>query len=1729
MRFFSQKQKVYTTDSAPINESEDVGVEGKRYPTFLLGRLIARYPAVSLLTLLLPLAFFVVGCVRIQSRMSFTLDDYQIRSTVPVRRDALKVNAVLDNWATALSNQPFYTAALTRPHPRVDVQGTVELRAIIQLQNLATYARQLNWDLATRDSYANMLKPDLFAIYRAAETRITQLDGYGSVCFTNDLRNGQLNNIYPACAPVSSMTQYIFPVWDGLEWYMNGSGTQFQLDYMQRVFANPSYGWFFDSNFSALNQRALRLRSQYTFASSRSEPKSAYRKQMKKFLPGAMDFVNSGQAVALPFVDFYLGGGSSQDILMEIAGEQEGYKLGVAAVICLVLSWWHCGTFVVGLYTTAEAVFAHMAAVGLYSLVYGTLPLATYSAIIWVMTFCMHGTLSFYDMFVFSGIMATKGRHNNLSVAQRLCFTMRRVSVGVWIADALAIIIFAINTTSLFSSVEQFSVFMMMALLWNMYCIALPTPALVVVHHMYFSNKRRNLQKQSDMLNDALLGCRRSSHLVRVLEAVQDNVADGERAYWMDEDVINKRIGANRGINKKRYGGPLDFLRQQAREGRDKLRAAQRDVVGALHKARKTKDELVHHTSPNDGVELPAFSLQDFLQVGDANPLAEETGVGTDGLPLYFNPRMVFPSDLIHIPAAYAERSEDCWSGLCNAIGQPSTTESGEAVPPRVHSLENQGTGTGEAAAFADRWREIGTRMGVETTSNNRSADLVPLAVRNAVRAQDPSMVVDPSLRAGKAAAKTGASGVARVAAGPSGMGLGKLRHRWTHRAETRRTGLCGLFGSVAGESSEQRMRRLMARKVRRDGYSLFERFLLHYYLPAIHFARYVLLALLLVLFVVVCVLGSRIAAAGLPNTLLASQVSVANTFASMDDSYGQRGGCTFCGPYYRSVQDYRQATVSDIRACSPDYGVQMNLYVDSCGVCNGTDACVDCAGVAHGPAVLDGCGGCSAAGSSAAGQCTCASTRDCPYCEWALGKPGLGGGSCSVACGASTCGSNGVCDQYSGACVCKAGFTGAACNACAAWLLPVASNPGCTLECSAAMDSAACNCDVSVGLCRSCPAGTRGYDCSQPSLDCGAHGTFVAGTGKCECASEWTGALCNTSIACSGRGVSLLAAQSPTGADMCGCVGHWRGATCQLCDCKNGGMCNAVTGACECVGAFTGPRCETCAASCTLRGTCPDVSTPNYQLWNVRTCVVNACSAADIASETVCAACAPAAPVTSSTCSATSSTTCMSNPACWWYDYDNFVPYCGQARFSSDLKSITCSCDHPDVWSGPTCATCPAPPGATCLNDGTVLGCNGLRYTSVSSAVGRDVCGVCGGDGLCRGCDGVPGSGVTYDSCGVCGGNNTCTGAATATPVYVDYLFDLTQVTQDSSVQGWCETVRLMASAIRYADSAGSQTQTVLEDYLGNSTTCAITSLDDFYDYVAANGRLSEAVFTLNDNRRPLSLQYIRYRVRTGLLDSKSSPLLIVSVYYYLQSAAVEPFEALLEHFHMSAYYTSTAFQPAVAKIGALQSLWFAVGIGLAVTFVFLLVYYVSVTTAVAATMVAAVVCFGSLTVCTIFDWEVDAVLQVCISCTVPIGVEYVVHFCSGYFDYLQTTTSHLFARDVTRRTAVQGALLRSAPAVCTSAVCVIIVSIMFDVSDLVPSRRAGQVGITLHLLVLVAGVFFTGAVAALGPMKTYQHWTLSAALCTVCAVLAAVAVAIMYGANGVLGPHGNKILTRG
>jgi len=60
---------------------------------------------------------------------------------------------------------------------------------------------------------------------------------------------------------------------------------------------------------------------------------------------------------------------------------------------------------------------------------------------------------------------------------------------------------------------------------------------------------------------------------------------------------------------------------------------------------------------------------------------------------------------------------------------------------------------------------------------------------------------------------------------------------------------------------------------------------------------------------------------------------------------------------------------------------------------------------------------------------------------------------------------------------------------------------------------------------------------------------------------------------------------------------------------------------------------------------------------------------------------------------------------------------------------------------------------GTNVVNDcGLCVNSHSTNYESI----GKDVCGVCGGNGTsCLGCNGVPNSNLIVDNCGVCGGNN--------------------------------------------------------------------------------------------------------------------------------------------------------------------------------------------------------------------------------------------------------------------------------------------------------------------------------------------------------------------------------------
>jgi hypothetical protein len=182
--------------------------------------------------------------------------------------------------------------------------------------------------------------------------------------------------------------------------------------------------------------------------------------------------------------------------------------------------------------------------------------------------------------------------------------------------------------------------------------------------------------------------------------------------------------------------------------------------------------------------------------------------------------------------------------------------------------------------------------------------------------------------------------------------------------------------------------------------------------------------------------------------------------------------------------------------------------------------------------------------------------------------------------CG-TKCGANGICQDTTGNCICKVGWTGPLCNL---------------------RDCGNCNngtCNTTSGKCI-CNPGFLGPFCNFGNISCTpafvcnmTNGQCNGFTGTCQCKVGWQGPTCNQ-IFCPNCRVN----SSTCVAGKCICIGNWTGPLCDIpnatCngDCgasKSRGQCNKITGKCQCFFPFTGDNCELteCPLNCSGHGFC--------------------------------------------------------------------------------------------------------------------------------------------------------------------------------------------------------------------------------------------------------------------------------------------------------------------------------------------------------------------------------------------------------------------------------------------------------------------------------------------------------------------------------------------------------------
>mmetsp|Transcript_13357 Transcript_13357/g.20137 ORF Transcript_13357/g.20137 Transcript_13357/m.20137 type:complete len:4168 (+) Transcript_13357:169-12672(+) len=248
----------------------------------------------------------------------------------------------------------------------------------------------------------------------------------------------------------------------------------------------------------------------------------------------------------------------------------------------------------------------------------------------------------------------------------------------------------------------------------------------------------------------------------------------------------------------------------------------------------------------------------------------------------------------------------------------------------------------------------------------------------------------------------------------------------------------------------------------------------------------------------------------------------------------------------------------------------------------------------------------CYATGSSTLncdndGKCTCNTgyaTDKCNECaDHYYDSAGSPGTPTCTSCGCNVNGLNGICDKNSGACPCKAGYTGTKCELCANGFKRTSGVHGTDPVCEP------CNCwttgshntvcDKLSGQC-SCKANYQGLECRHciPLTYAlgGVHGVDPHCT-ACNCNHP--------------AGASNADCEKNSG--QCDCVGKYSGRTCSSCtsgnykssatECSpcpcnllgNSTVCNPATGFCSCNAGYTGNHCDSCDADYYVTGAGPE------------------------------------------------------------------------------------------------------------------------------------------------------------------------------------------------------------------------------------------------------------------------------------------------------------------------------------------------------------------------------------------------------------------------------------------------------------------------------------------------------------------------------------------------------------
>eukprot|EP01062_Namystynia_karyoxenos_P007057 TRINITY_DN12481_c0_g1_i1.p1 TRINITY_DN12481_c0_g1~~TRINITY_DN12481_c0_g1_i1.p1 ORF type:complete len:2107 (+),score=602.18 TRINITY_DN12481_c0_g1_i1:158-6478(+) len=1042
-----------------------VPVVGKQYPTYLYTTVIASYPtAVAAVALIVPIALcFSALFTKDLSDYDLSLSGFEISDHATVmRRDVTKI--ATQDWQQVrekfifLSSTDVFSwreAQARQENSGLNPRSVPWYRIYIQYK-----AKSPEMDKAFSEQKCSVLQSsqDVFAEYNLLENedvlqfiqrleeRIVRLPGWRRVCFTSNRAAMRENRAWPSCVPITSIAQYFFP--GSVRW--REYGLDFRWKYfwdftpestptpdadgsptiqkpinsvLSTFYQNPHWRWYTDQRNDVNVRQSALLRSQINIGRPLEGLTQAQSdREVRRFLRYVMAFLGPiardtwegtpspggptilGRWGAPKHVQVSFGGDGMVETMVEDAVYSDWW-FTVLAVVILALSFWiYTHSFFIAVAAMAQTQLTYFSSAYIYLSAYDSKSsLLSLLGFFIILAMSCDGVAVFFNTFRQTAFMCTTGRRNTLNVPQRLAFCFRKAGAGIATSHLVAGIAFACTTVSPVPAVRRFGVFMFILVCVNSYHFMTFFPCVLIWHHFHVSKRRRNFQRQKEILLRRGHGRRPAV----MCDAVKE---------W---DTLRPTGPQFRRNQEAMWSPPPDLQTEHvvvSGEGRNALVAAFMNNFAHVG-MRMGKKPPERRKADSELAKVKELEAEfDRLERGGAAGLAASR-------------RRQPPQNVLRVPRPLTcmrddgdvAGNEQVLRSLL-AAGSDPVRPAEAGAPEAVRMLSSARDSEDDYEAHhRPFWVEVGHAVGIATRygpgvfEDPQTRQPLDAALRLPQVAQTlRESLSDGPLRVIAVVLPPG--GIEQVRGGPprspdnaaggtplgdgggamSGGEGGELLHGgaavqrpsfnrpstpdyqvgqcgpccaraeqwWIERGQQRRR--FGRFGKRVGETRDEKDRRILGKRVKHEGFTFVERAFYNYYAPLIRRTHWGILLVYFVLWVVFLSVYARVLQPSTdPPRLL--EDSQQEEFEAVQRLFPVQGPCDFCGAYFRPFEDFPPPfgkgsgpgieAGPSLSAPSPPLGMreelkrleqcqyQMHQIMDLCGVCGGKGECVDCMG----------------------------------------------------------------------------------------------------------------------------------------------------------------------------------------------------------------------------------------------------------------------------------------------------------------------------------------------------------------------------------------------------------------------------------------------------------------------------------------------------------------------------------------------------------------------------------------------------------------------------------------------------------------------------------------------------------------------------------------------------------------------------------------------------------------